>query len=489
MKDFSGLMKFQRETEALANIYSRLSWDQEAMMPSGAAPQRAEEMAALAEVLHSRRSHPDIGDLLETIKPECEESAAHLREIRRGYEQATKVPPDLVKAVAGHASAAQRIWAQAREDENVADFLPVLDKMVRLKREEGAALAEGGDIYDALLDQYEPGASGTETAAILDAMRPPLVDLRRAVLERPQPAGLSGKFDTDRQLALAIRLAKTFGYNFDHGRLDCVVHPFCAGGGLDVRITTRTVADDPCNCIYSTIHETGHACYELGVDRSYLLTPLGGGASMGIHESQSRMYENQLGRSRPFTGWLYGQMVDSFGDFGIDGPDAFHKAMNRIGRGYIRTEADELQYNLHIMLRFDLERALMSGDLQVRELESAWNDRFAADFGYSMDRPSNGMLQDVHWSLGLFGYFPTYSLGNIYAGCLYAALRRDVPDLDVELAQGELSGATAWLGDRIHRFGKLYAPRELIVRATGADPSEAPFLDYLQVKFGDIYAL
>jgi carboxypeptidase Taq len=267
------------------------------------------------------------------------------------------------------------------------------------------------------------------------------------------------------------------------------VHPFSSGSGQDVRITTRTNPVDPFNCFYSTIHEVGHACYEQGIDAAYALTPLGQGVSMGVHESQSRIYENQLGRSRAFTGWLFARMRDAFGDFGIADEDAFYAAVNRLQNGYIRTEADEVQYNLHVMLRFDLERALIAGDLAVRDLEAAWNDRFKADFGFAVDKPSNGCLQDVHWSVGLFGYFPTYSLGNVYAGCLHTALRAAVPDLDDRLAQGDTSGATAWLRDNVQRHGGLYRPREVIARASGMEPSEAPLLAYLQDKFGRIYGL
>ena len=261
------------------------------------------------------------------------------------------------------------------------------------------------------------------------------------------------------------------------------VHPFSSGSGEDVRITTRTAEDDPFNCIYSTIHEVGHACYEQGIDPAYHLTPVGQGVSMGVHESQSRIYENQLGRNRAFCGYLYGRMRDAFGDFGVADEDMFYRTVNRVHRGYIRTEADEVQYNLHVMLRFDLERAMMSGDLQVRDLEAAWNDRFEADFGYAVDRPSNGVLQDVHWSVGLFGYFPTYSLGNVYAGCLFEALQGAVPELEAQLVQGNLSDATGWLHRHVQCHGGLYAPREVIANACGKAPSAAPLLRYLDEKF------
>ncbi|MEO0655246.1 MAG: carboxypeptidase M32, partial [Pseudomonadota bacterium] len=352
------------------------------------------------------------------------------------------------------------------------------------------ALAEGGDVYNALLQDYEPGTTADEIEAIFAALRPGLVSLRERILgSSVQPSQLDAEFPEDGQLALSAELATAFGYDTAHGRIDKAVHPFSSGSGLDVRITTRTAPHDPFNCFYSTIHEVGHAAYEQGVDRAYLLTPLGRGVSMGVHESQSRIYENQLGRSRAFTGFLFARMIATFGDFGISDADAFYGAVNRVAPGYIRTEADEVHYNLHILMRFDLERALMAGDLSVADLPGAWNDRFKADFGVAVDRPSNGCLQDVHWSVGLFGYFPTYSLGNVYAGCLHAALRRDLSHLDAELAEGHTASATDWLRDNLQRHGGLYTPRDVIERATGQAPDVAPLLDYLETKFSELYRL
>ncbi|HEX9856820.1 MAG TPA: carboxypeptidase M32, partial [Paracoccaceae bacterium] len=255
------------------------------------------------------------------------------------------------------------------------------------------------------------------------------------------------------------------------------------------RITTRVVETEPFNCIYSTIHEVGHSSYELAIDPDFAMTPIGRGVSMGVHESQSRIYENQLGRGRAFTGWIFAQMQERFGAFGLASAEEFHGAVNRVQPGFIRTEADEVHYNLHIMMRFDLERALMRGDLEVGDLEAAWNDRFAADFGVVVDRPANGLLQDVHWACGLFGYFPTYALGNVYAGCLYQALGAAVPDLDEQLARGDTRAATGWLREKVQRFGGLYEPREVIARACGFAPTEEPLLDYLEAKFRGIYRL
>jgi len=488
---YAALMAHSRQTAALGQIAGRLGWDQETMMPRGAADQWSEEMAAMESVLHARRTDRRIGDWLTAIDDSTldEVAQAQLRHIRRGFEHASKLPAALAEELARLTSCAQGHWAEARAAEDVASFVPVLERIVALKREEGAALAAGGDPYDALLDDYEPDTNAAEIAAMFDALRGPLVALRDAALAQPVPAGVSGLFDEDKQMELTHLLARQFGYDFSIGRLDKAVHPFSSGSGQDVRITTRTNPADPFNCFYSTIHEVGHACYEQQIDAVYALTPLGQGVSMGVHESQSRIYENQLGRSRAFTGWLFARMRDAFGDFGVADEDAFYAAVNRLQNGYIRTEADEVQYNLHVMLRFDLERALISGDLAVRDLEAAWNDRFNADFGFAVDKPSNGCLQDVHWSVGLFGYFPTYSLGNVYAGCLHAALRKAQPDLDDRLGQGDTSGATAWLRDNVQRHGGLYRPREVIAHASGMQPSEAPLLAYLQDKFGRLYNL
>lgn len=491
MNDFNALMMFQKETEALSQVAGRLGWDQETMMPRAAAPQRGEEMAAMENMLHARRIDPRVGEWLSTIN-DAELDAvgqSQMRHIRKSYARTQKVPAALAAELAKVTSLAQGQWAEARANEDTKAFLPILRDVVRLRREEAQALAEGGDLYDALLDDYEPDMTAAKLAEMFNTMRPRLVTLRAAVLDAPAPQALTGHFPEAAQLALSDKLAAAFGYDFDHGRIDKAVHPFSSGSGLDVRITTRVSEDDPFNCFYSTIHEVGHACYEQGIDNAYLLTPIGQGVSMGVHESQSRIYENQLGRSRAFTGWIYGQMRDAFGDFGIASEDAFYAAVNRVNRGYIRTEADEIQYNLHVMLRFDLERALMAGDLEVNDLETAWNDRFLADFGYAVDKPSNGVLQDVHWSVGLFGYFPTYALGNLYAGCLHEALRTDIPKLDEQLRAGNTSNATSWLRENLQQHGGLRSPQETITHASGMSPTPEPMLNYLEKKFQKLYDL
>ncbi|MCH2078680.1 MAG: carboxypeptidase M32 [Rhodobacteraceae bacterium] len=490
MTAFDDLMAFDRETQALGQIQGRLGWDQETMMPRGAADQRGEEMAALEGVLHARRTDARLGAWLASIDDAALDAVGQskMAHIRRDYARNTKVPGSLAAEIARVTSKAQGQWAEARANEDVAAFLPILEQVVKLRQEEGAALADGGDVYDALLQDYEPGATAQQLEDMFGAMRPRLVALRDRVLGADTPPALSGTFAEEDQLKLSQELALAFGYDMDHGRIDKAVHPFSSGSGSDVRITTRTAATDPFNCFYSTIHEVGHACYEQNIDDAYALSPLGSGVSMGVHESQSRIYENQLGRSRAFTGFLFQKMTDAFGDLGMDA-EGFYACVNSVRQGFIRTEADEVQYNLHVLMRFDLERQLIDGSLSVSDLEEAWNSRFAADFGFAVDKPSNGCLQDVHWSVGLFGYFATYSLGNVYAGCLHEALRRDVPDLDGELGQGNTAPATNWLRENVQQHGGLREPRATIAHAAGVEPSEGPLLDYIEAKFVDIYRL
>jgi carboxypeptidase Taq len=489
MTAFNQLMDFQRETEALSLIAERLSWDQEAMMPRGAGNQRAEETAALEGVLHARRTDPRIEDWLARAEATDAAGGRALDLIARSYNRNARIPARLASELARITSLSFGIWAEARATDNPAAFLPTLKQIVALKREYAEALSEG-DLYDALLEDYEPGTTGASLTAMFGRMRPRLVALREAVLGAAyQPPKLEGVFPENAQLRLSKACATAFGYDWTRGRLDMAVHPFSSGAGSDVRITTRVVETDPFNCFYSTIHEVGHACYEQGIDAAYALTPLGRGVSMGVHESQSRIYENQMGRGKAFTGWLHARMSDAFGPLSVTDAEAFHGTVNRVNAGYIRTESDELQYNLHVMLRFDLERELIAGRLEVADLEEAWNARFLADFGFAVDRPAHGVLQDVHWAAGLFGYFPTYTLGNVYAGCLWHVLQAQVPDLDAHLAKGDASPATTWLRHNLQQHGGLHAPATTIENACGFAPHEGPLLDYLEEKFRGIYRL
>jgi carboxypeptidase Taq len=374
----------------------------------------------MESVLHARRTDPRVGAWLETARAPDAAGRAQLREIQRDYERNAKVPAKLAAAIARITSIGHGIWADAKMTEDFAAFAPTLKEIVKLRREEAAALAAGGDLYDALLNDYEPGMTGARDRGRCSTNCAPASSTCASASSGSdaEVPGIDREFTEAGQLALSRELALAFGYDMVHGRIDKAVHPFSSGSGLDVRITTRTNPRDPFNCFYSTIHEVGHAAYEQSIDRAFLLTPIGRGCSMGVHESQSRIYENQLGRSRAFTSFLYNRMIATFDDFGVPDAGTFYRIVNRVQPGYIRTEADEVHYNLHILMRFDLERALIEGLLEVDDLPEAWNARFEADFGVAVDKPSHGVLQDVHWSAGLFGYFPTYTLGNVYAGCL-----------------------------------------------------------------------
>ena len=483
------LLRFQHETEALMSVAGRLGWDRETMMPHGSSVQRATEQAALVRVIHDRNTDPRIADWLDKFSPRNEKEKASKRLIQKNYEKACRVPTELNATIAEVTSRAHGIWATARQNEQASDFLPILDEIVKLKIEKAEALAKRGNRYDALIDQYEPNISADEISVMFQKLRPTLVGLRKEILNKQKPKAIVGIFGEEVQLKLAKELAAAFGYDFNRGRIDKAVHPFSSGSGNDVRITTRTDPSDPFNCVYSTIHEVGHAIYEQNIEQEYIFSPLGHGVSLGVHESQSRICENQLGRSRPFTGWLFHRMQELFGDFGIDNPEDFYKCVNRLDSGFIRTEADELQYNLHIMLRFDLEKSFISGDLDVRDIENAWNERFEADFGYKIKKPSQGVLQDIHWSAGAFGYFPTYTLGNVYAGCLYQKMRDAVSNLDDALSNGELSVATEWLRKNIHLHGSLFEPKATVEQAAGGCISVEPLLKYLEEKYTDLYGL
>ena len=481
-----------RHTGALAQVTELLHWDQETCMPPTGGELRGAQCAAMEATLHDRRTDPRIGDWLAAIgdAPLSAADAVNVAEAGRRLERASKRPARLALELARITSTAHGVWTEARKQERFAAFAPTLERIVELKREEASALATGDGpwaLYDALLEDFEPGARAADIDAMLRGLRARLVGLIDPDA-RPMP-DLRGTVDRDAQLAVARTVATAMGYDWTAGRLDLAVHPFSSGAGGDVRITTRVDPDNFLDCLYSTVHEVGHALYEQGIPRELGLTPAGEAASMGVHESQSRLWENQIGRSRPFLRWLYPQLVTVFGeDLGARDADELYAAINHVRPSFVRTEADEVTYNLHVALRFDLEQALLTGDLAVRDLEAAWNDRMQADLGVTVPTATLGVLQDVHWSAGLFGYFPTYSLGNVYAAELYAAMRRHVPDLDARLEAGDTSGVLSWLRQHVHRHGKLLPARDLIARAVGHPPTEAPLVAYLEAKVGELSA-
>lgn len=484
------LLDHLKKSAALGQVAGVISWDQETMMPEKGATQRAEQTGVLAALGHQLNSDPRIPEWIDAIDQSkvSDFDKVNIAEAKRSYQQATKVPEKLAQTIAKASAEGQMIWAKAREAYDFAMFAPALEKLVELKREEAKCLSNNhGDPYDTLLDQFEPDAKTETLLPLLEGLREPLVALREAISQKPSPKGFEGHFDAQKQLALTTKLAKQMGYDFKAGRIDISTHPFSSGGGGDSRITTRIDEKDPLNCLYSTAHEVGHALYAQGAPDPFM--PAAQYCSMGVHESQSRFWENQIARSRPFAEWLYPEMKAHFPDMEIASPDAYYRAVNKVETGFIRTEADEVHYNLHVLLRFELERELIAGNLKVKDLEGEWNRRFEQYFGLEVKDVKLGVLQDVHWSVGLFGYFPTYSLGNIYSACLDEAMRRDMPSRDAQIANGETTQTLDWLREKIHHKGKLLSAEALIQSATGETPSAKPLIAYLEKKFSELYGL
>ncbi len=487
---FDALNAYLTKTTLLEQVRGVLDWDQETCMPSAAHDQRGEQNGALTEIVHARWTAGELGDLLDAV------DVAHLdtrqlaavRVAKTERERALRVPVEVAAEIARVTPESIAVWTRAREESDYEPFRPMLERMVRLKRHVAEAIADDNRRYDALLSEYEPGTTSLEVSRMFLRLRDGLADLLGRVRDTGRcTPDFTGDFPKPKQLDLAHEIAVRFGYDTTRGRMDQSVHPFTAGSHNDVRITTRMDEGDPLDCLYSTIHEVGHALYEQGVDRDLGSSILGSGTSMGVHESQSRIMENQIGRSRAFCSYLFESMCNRFGTSWISDANELYRAVNAVKQGFIRTSADEVQYNLHIMLRFDLERALIDGDLDASDLEAAWNDRFSADFGFEVDTARNGVLQDIHWAFGLFGYFPTYAIGNIYAAEIMARVEQDIPDLDNQVSQGDVSALLVWLRENVHRHGKIYLPNELMRRVIGHEPSELPLMEYLNKKFGELY--
>lgn len=495
----AGLTAHLRRLMALEQVGELVGWDQRTMMPPEGGGARAEHAAAVEAAAHALRTDPRLGDWLATLEADAANlgaaARANLREARRIHDRAARVPDSLAAAIAHATSRARPVWATALANNRFADFAPVLGEIVALKRREAACLAGDGAnraaLYDALLDDFEPGARGDALAAMFAEMRPRLLSLRERIAERVAARGNAPEADPipeDAQIALAHRLCAASGYGPSVGRLDRSEHPFSvAFGTRDVRITTRARAGDPWGCVYATLHELGHALYKLAIDPALELKPAGRAASTGLDESQARLWENQIGRSRAFCDWLAPRVAEAGG--GPADPERLHASVNRVAPGFIRAGADEVHYNLHVFLRLELEQALIAGELEVADLEAEWASRVGRDFGRAPPDAARGVLQDVHWSRGVFGYFPAYALGNVYAGSLHMAMRRDLPDLDAALAAGDLAPARAWLGERVHRHGRTRTPGRIVTEAAGAAPSPAPLLAYLEEKYTALYGV
>ena len=480
----------------LRSAASVLAWDRQTYMPEGGARGRAEQLASLARVAHEMLVSPETGRLLEKAgeREPGSDDAAFLRLARRQHDRAVRVPARLVAETSRATALAEQVWIEARETSDWSLFAPHLERVLALKREE-AGFLDAEHPYDAMLDRYDPGASTERLRIMFDELKAGIVPLVRDVsarLEEDRAAPLRGLFDQAAQEAFGREVVCRFGYDWSRGRQDSAVHPFCINFGDpgDVRITTRFDPKRLSVGLFATCHEACHALYEQGIDPSYSRTPLSGGVSMGVHESQSRLWENLVARSREFWSFFHERLQAAFPDvLGTVDLETIYRAVNAVRPSEIRTEADELTYDLHVLLRFELELALFEDGLAVADLPEAWNAKMEEYLGIIPKNDALGVLQDTHWAIGYFGYFPSYTVGNVLSVQLFEAAVDGRPDIVPQMERGEFGGLLGWLRENVHRHGKKYEPDDLIERATGRPPNSAPYLRYLEAKFGELYGV
>jgi carboxypeptidase Taq len=494
---YQWLVQHSQETAYYASMGHVLGWDQRTYLPPNGHAHRHNQFAILAKWIHARATDPQVGEHLARVEGSLLVSdpvtvaAVNVREWRRDYDRATKIPQDLAVALAKGTAEGETAWEQTRPVNDWGTFRPYLTRVVALKREEAQALGYAQEPYDAHLDSFEPGETAAALAPLLAQLREDLIGILDAIQgssRRPQGEALHRQFPVDAQERLARLAAQTIGYDFAGGRLDPTAHPFSTGiGPGDVRITTRYDEHAFSQAFFGTLHETGHALYDQGLPVEHWGTPRGDAVSLGIHESQSRMWENLVGRSLGFWRHFYPRTQAAFPVLQDVSLEVFHFAINEVKPSLIRTEADEVTYNLHVLLRFELERALMNGGLQVEDLPGAWGDKMAAYLGLTPPDFSRGVMQDIHWSAGLFGYFPTYTLGNLYAAQFFARAEADLGPLEDKFAEGDFAPLLAWLRDRIHSQGQRLWARPLVREVTGVDLQPRYLVRYLQRKYAALY--
>lgn len=476
-----------------------LDWDQQTYMPSGGAEGRACQISTLSEIAHRKFTSKAMGRLLDGLLPMVgslppdSDDACLVKSVRKSYEKSTKVPAKLVSEMAKASALGHHSWERARAESKFQIFRPVLEKLVGLKREYAALFAPYESIYDPLLDDFERGMKTSEVAEVFSRLRTAQVELLKRIAAKPQvdDSFLRGDFDAQAQMDFATEIVGRFGYDWKRGRQDRSAHPFTTSFGLDdVRITTRVVAGMPCSCLFSSMHECGHALYEQGISPSLARTPLAEGASMAVHESQSRLWENIVGRSLEFWTFAFPRLRKAFpAQLKGVGLERFYKAVNKVEPTLIRVEADEATYNLHIMLRFEIERRLMDGSLEAADLPGEWNSRMKEFLGVEPPDDARGVLQDVHWSMGAFGYFPTYALGNLVAAQIWERALAEIPETPGRISKGDFKELLAWLRGRLHVHGAKFTPQETVERVTGSRIDCAPFLRLLKDKYSRIYGL
>jgi carboxypeptidase Taq len=498
MSAYDELLERLRDIDLIGQIGGLVSWDQEVLMPPKAASLRAEQLAWISKTGHQRLTNPRIGkllDKLETTDNLDDVQAANVRLARESYDKATKLPTEFVEEMAKHRSKAQISWSEARAKDDFSIFRDDLAKSIDLARRKADYLGYDELRYDALLDIYESGLTVARVDPLFAGLRDNVAPLIKAVVESGNRPDISwvedNSWEQPGQEALSQGVSEAIGFDFSAGRRDASTHPFCGGPNPDdVRWTTRYSESDPFGSLYGSMHETGHGTYEQGRRRDLDFQPAGEANGLGVHESQSRLWENQVGRSREFCEWALPLWQKHFPQ-NMDGVDSetLWQAVNLVEPSLIRVEADEATYNVHIMIRYELEKKLIAGDLEIDDLPDAWDDMYEEFLGIRAPNRALGVLQDIHWSMGAFGYFPTYTLGNLYAAQLLAAAREDLPDHDEQMRRGEFTPLLDWMREHVHQRGSILEPADLIKEATGSPPSPDAFVDYLKDKVEQLYGV
>jgi carboxypeptidase Taq len=488
---FDQLKERLAEVDDLRNAGSLLFWDQRVMMPPGGSAARAEAIATVSTIAQEHFIDPDIGKLLEDLRSFEESSdydsfeASLIRVTRRDYEKATRVPPELVGEMRKASAVALSAWGPAKEQSDFELLRPHLETNLELRHRYVECFDRAEETYDVLLDDYEPNMKTAEVREIFDGLKEQLVPLVREIADAGpvDDSFLTGEFDVDTQREFGLEIARRFGYADDEWRIDQTPHPFMSSPGSgDIRLTTNYRPDD-LSSIFATMHEFGHGVYEWGVDRSLARTPLGTGVSLGVHESQSRTWENLVGRSRSFWRFFYPRLQEAFPEqFGSVDEEAFYRAVNKVQPSLIRIDADEVTYNMHIILRFELEQELIEGRVAVKDLPEEWNSRMHEYLDVEVPNDARGVLQDMHWAGGGFGYFPTYSLGNVISVQIWERALEDLGDIDERFERGEFGELREWLTEHLYRMGRKFTPQETIERVTGSRIDSKPYVRYLRQK-------
>ncbi|MGH2820070.1 MAG: carboxypeptidase M32 [Actinomycetota bacterium] len=491
---WEALVPRMRELRDLASAAKLLHWDQSVLMPPGGAEARAHAMATIESIAHDKLTDPEIGRLLDELSGNGsldEVRASSVRVLKRDYDKATRVPPDLVRALAEIRGLAYQTWTEARPRSDFSMLEPHLSRFVELKKEEADALGWEDERYDALLDDFEPGLKSSQVSELFDELVAGLKPIVESVLQHvgDPPGFLSGDYREARQKDFCEWLVAQIGFQGERGRLDKSPHPFTIGIHKgDIRQTIRTDPSNLTDSLYAAMHETGHALYEQGIPDELRDLPVGSAPSLGMHESQSRLWENHVGRSRPFAHFLLPKLKERFPEeLGMVDLDEFYLGVNHPRRTLIRVTADELTYNLHIALRFEIELSMFRGDLDVADLPEAWNDAMERHVGLRPGNDSDGVLQDMHWSIGGYGYFPTYTIGTLYAAAFFARAEQDLGSLAGDLRAGESRRLLDWLRENIHARAYIDEAGDLATKVLGAPPGAGPYLDYLRVKYGELY--